>query len=227
MTNEPNESASASPKRKKTAIVVGVVAAIVVVAGAGFFVWHEQPSFCNAICHTPMDEYYATWEDGSYDRYGNEIEDANGMMSYLHAGYSTDGSEVEHGQGIACLDCHVPTITEQVTEGIGWVTGNYYYPLEEHTLADLTEARGVEARQFCTNDTCHSDLQTDEALAASTESLSESRNPHDWSEHGDVECSTCHKAHSQSVNSCSECHDDAPIPDGWLSVSEKDELPGL
>ena len=36
-------------------IVVGVVAVVLVAAGAGFWVWHEQPGFCNAICHDPMD----------------------------------------------------------------------------------------------------------------------------------------------------------------------------
>ena len=46
---------AAQKKKKKWPIVVGVVVAVLVVAGAGFWVWHEQPSFCNAICHTPMD----------------------------------------------------------------------------------------------------------------------------------------------------------------------------
>ena len=44
---------AAQKKKKKWPIVVGVVVAVLVVAGAGFWVWHEQPSFCNAICHTP------------------------------------------------------------------------------------------------------------------------------------------------------------------------------
>ena len=46
-----------APKRKRAraAIIAGVTAAIIIVAGAGFWVWHEQPSFCGAICHTPMD----------------------------------------------------------------------------------------------------------------------------------------------------------------------------
>ena len=36
--------------------IVGVVVAVVLVcAGGGFYVWHNQPSFCNAICHEPMD----------------------------------------------------------------------------------------------------------------------------------------------------------------------------
>ncbi len=55
------ESASAAQRaaraKKKWPIVVGCVAAVLVLAGAGFFVWHQQPSFCNAICHVPMDNY--------------------------------------------------------------------------------------------------------------------------------------------------------------------------
>ena len=37
---------AAQKKKKKWPIVVGVVVAVLVVAGAGFWVWHEQPSFC-------------------------------------------------------------------------------------------------------------------------------------------------------------------------------------
>ena len=55
------EAAGASPAPQRhgrgTAVVVAVVAAILVVAGVGMWVWHEQPSFCGAICHTPMDNY--------------------------------------------------------------------------------------------------------------------------------------------------------------------------
>lgn len=39
--------------------------AIIVVAGAGFWVWHEQPSFCNAVCHSTMDHYVETYDDGN------------------------------------------------------------------------------------------------------------------------------------------------------------------
>ena len=53
---------AAQKKKKKWPIVVGVVVAVLVVAGAGFWVWHEQPSFCNAICHDPMDPYLPTFE---------------------------------------------------------------------------------------------------------------------------------------------------------------------
>ena len=64
------EDAQAAPKKKgkKLPIILGVVAVVIVAAGAGFFVWHEQPTFCNAICHTPMDAYVETYVDGTYDK---------------------------------------------------------------------------------------------------------------------------------------------------------------
>ena len=57
-----NENAPAPKRARRGAIVGGVVAVVVVVAAIGAFVWHEQPSFCNAICHTPMDGYLETYE---------------------------------------------------------------------------------------------------------------------------------------------------------------------
>ncbi len=33
--------------------------------------------------------------------------------------------------GVNCLGCHVPTITQQLTEVSETITGEYYYPLEE------------------------------------------------------------------------------------------------
>jgi len=82
---EETEAAPAAKKaRKKWPIVVGVVVAVLVVAGAGFWVWHEQPSFCNAICHTPMDPYLPTYEatpgEPATDKWGNELETASGML---------------------------------------------------------------------------------------------------------------------------------------------------
>ena len=46
---EGAEAGEAAPKKKgkKWPIVVGVVAVVLIAAGAGFWVWHEQPSFCD------------------------------------------------------------------------------------------------------------------------------------------------------------------------------------
>ena len=40
-----------------------VVVAVAIIAGAGLWVWHEQPSFCAAICHVPMDPYLETYDE--------------------------------------------------------------------------------------------------------------------------------------------------------------------
>lgn len=99
-------------KKKKWPIVVGVVVAVLVVAGAGFWVWHEQPSFCNAICHTPMDAYLPTYEaepgQAATDVWGNEVANASGMMAAMHRAQN----------GTTCLGCHVPTLSEQIGEGM-------------------------------------------------------------------------------------------------------------
>ena len=120
-TEEPAKDAKkARSGKKKWPIVVGVVAVVLVAAGAGFFVWHEQPSFCNAICHTPMDAYAESYIDGSHDKYGNELteeSDKMAMMAYYH-GHTTEGETTN------CLGCHVPTLGEQITEGMHWVTGS-------------------------------------------------------------------------------------------------------
>ncbi|MDU1389817.1 MAG: salivary glue protein Sgs-3, partial [Eggerthella sp.] len=57
MAEEPVVIGDPAPRTRKWPIVVGVVVVVLIAAGAGFWVWHEQPSFCAAICHTPMDEY--------------------------------------------------------------------------------------------------------------------------------------------------------------------------
>ena len=65
--SQPEEGAQTpSPKRKAKRgwVIGGVVAAVIVVAGAGFWVWHETPSFCNSICHSPMDSYVDTYYSG-------------------------------------------------------------------------------------------------------------------------------------------------------------------
>lgn len=215
--------------KKKLPIVLGVVVVVLVVAGAGFFMWHEQPSFCNAICHTPMDAYAETYLDGTYDKYGNEMTDEaskKAMMAYAHA---TNEEKTTN-----CLGCHVPTMGEQISEGMNWISGSYEVAgenangqliLETRELSDLVAARGVSEDEFCLKSGCHvtdsgAVMTRDDLVAATAEY---DRNPHQ-SKHGDKACSECHQAHAQSVNRCSECHEDAPIPEGWLSVSDAKKI---
>ena len=115
--SQPGDGAQApSPKRKAKRgwIIGGVVAAVIVVAGAGFWVWHETPSFCNSICHSPMDSYVDTYYSGD-----------QGMLVTVHA---------EAGNN--CLSCHEPVITEQVGEVMKWTSDDYPMTADGTKLAD-------------------------------------------------------------------------------------------
>lgn len=213
------EEAAPKKKGKKWPIVVGVVVVVLIAAGAGFWVWHEQPSFCNAICHTPMDPYLPTYEaepgQPATDKWGNEVANASGMMAAVHRVSSDEG-----GAGATCMSCHVPTIGEQVSEGMAWITGNYYNPLEERDLEQLVEARGAEKDEFCLNESCHNLTRAD--LIKTTENLGQ-YNPHQ-PQHSEQTCSSCHKAHRASVNACTQCHTDSYVPEGWLSYQQEQLL---
>ena len=209
---EASQPATKRPmeKRKRLGISLGCIAVVLVVAGAGFMVWHEQPSFCNAICHDPMDPYLPTFEatpgQPATDKWGNEVDDASSMLAAVH-----------NQAGKTCMDCHVPQLDEQMTEGAEWVTGNYDSPLGERTATQLVEARGLEnSDEFCMNTSCHP-YGRDE-LVKKTAWMGKI-NPH-TPQHGEQKCTTCHKAHRASVNYCTQCHTDAVVPDGWLSYTD-------
>ena len=107
-----------SPKRprrlsRKAGVAIGVVAVVVVAAGAGLWVWHEQPSFCSAVCHSPMDSYV----EGYYE--------ADTLMSDRHL-----------EAGVGCLSCHEPRIDQQISEGLKWVAGDFEDPLDPSNLAN-------------------------------------------------------------------------------------------
>ena len=123
---EANGGMAPSKKRKtdrRWPIVAAVVAVVVAVAGGGFWVWHEQPSFCNAICHTPMDPYVAAFDQqpgtAGVDKWGNEVSNTSSMLAVVHA-----ASKDEGGADANCLSCHKPTIAQQLTEVSEWSTGN-------------------------------------------------------------------------------------------------------
>lgn len=212
--------------RKRKVAIAGVVVGVVVIAGAGLLWWHEQPSFCGAICHVSMDNYLMTYEEQpgveGVDKYHNKVANTNGMMAVVHK-----------ESGVTCMGCHVPTIGEQMHEGAEWVSGSYQvvetsdegsYSLESRDLRTLTQARRdagtlENSDQFCLNESCHNMTRDDLEKATS----GYKRNPH-YPQHGQLQCSDCHKAHEASVNTCSECHADAPIPEGWITYSEYKQL---
>ena len=212
-----------APRRRRGLVAAGVIVAVLAVAGAGMWAWHETPAFCGAICHAPMDAYLDTYDNGTTDKFGNALDDTarTSMLSYAHKGY-------DH---TTCLDCHVPVLDQQISEGMEWVSGTYaVIPrddgmnyLRSRTLAELTEASGVDEEAFCLNESCHPATPDREALAKWTECFGSPYNPH-LTRHGEVDCGTCHKGHSQSVNYCTECHPSAPVPEGWLTMAQAREM---
>ncbi len=232
---------SPAKKKRRTPVVIGVVVVVVIAAVAGGLAWHEQPSFCNAICHTPMDGYLETYEaapgEAATDKWGNEVADAGSMMAALHR----EKGE-ESGTAITCLSCHTPTLSEQLSEGAHWVSGSYnvsqtltesFVPTERNG-DELTEARGTDAESFCLKSGCHVNDDGSVMTKADLEKLTADeygeRNPHATDESlpsnhtAKLACTDCHKGHRASVMGCSQCHSDSKIPEGWLSSSEASEL---
>ena len=228
---EANGGMAPSKKRKtdrRWPIVAAVVAVVVAVAGGGFWVWHEQPSFCNAICHTPMDPYVAAFDQqpgtAGVDKWGNEVSNTSSMLAVVHA-----ASKDEGGANANCLSCHKPTIAQQLTEVSEWSTGNmplfaneaYGLVLGERDTEQLGEWLGQEGDAFCLNEACHNITRQD--LVKKTARFGE-RNPH-MAMHGQQrDCGDCHKAHRASVMYCTQCHSEAEVPEGWLTVAEANKL---
>ena len=169
-----------------------------------------------------MDAYLPTYESEinqpGVDKWGNEVSNSNAMLAPLHRAAADNAT---------CLTCHVPTLSEQIGEGMSWITGSYevlntqtgQQVVPEKSLEDLVAARGIEADQFCLNESCHN-MTRDDLIQATADM---ERNPH-VPQHGENQCSDCHKAHRASVNMCSQCHNDAPIPEGWISAADNTAL---
>ena len=216
LNDSPAETAAPkkSSAKKRVGIVCGVIAVIVAIAGFGMWTWHDDPSFCGTVCHTPMASYLETYDQKpnteGVDKYGNPVSNTSAMLA------------VQHGaMGFDCLTCHKPTLGQQISEGTTWQTGTYTYPLDERSVAELGEPTGMGSDEMCLNESCHNMTRDDlYNLTADEENL---YNPH-WSHHETLDCGTCHKAHGQSVLYCTQCHAQAPVPEGWLSMGEYNEM---
>ena len=113
--SEASEFVVLPKTKKKKRILLIVLAAVVVVIGAlsvGGLLWHNDPSFCNAICHSPMDPYV----QGFY----------SGDQSLLVSAHMENGE--------ACLTCHEPTLGEQIDELGVWLKDNFSEPLKMKNL---------------------------------------------------------------------------------------------
>lgn len=209
--------AAPAPRKHKRGITVAVVVvAVLVVAGCGMLAWHETPSFCGTVCHTPMSTYLDTYEatpnTQGVDAYGNEVSNTNSMLAVVHA---------SAGQG--CMRCHEPSLDQQMSEGMAWVSGNYEYPLPERSVNDLMVDSGKDggSEAFCLKSGCHDAIGITSRDDLEQATVDMPFNPH-TRQHGDIDCGTCHKAHRASTLYCTQCHAEAvdELPAGWVTYQD-------
>jgi cytochrome c nitrite reductase small subunit len=173
---------------KKILVMVGAVVAIAAIAvGAGaLWNYHQNPEFC-AICHI-MQPYVDSWQGSDF-------------MVRQHA-------EAD----IACLDCHEPTIGQQVQEVFKYVTGKYETPLT-----------GPEfPKEFCLG--CHEHGSYEELAERTKDYVYDDQNLNPHNPHPDLQderveaefdCWHCHSAHhtSRGMDYCWGCHHDGDFED--------------
>ena len=223
------ENQPAEKRKSKKLPIIAVVIAVIAIAGIGFWSWHETPGFCAAFCHN-MDRYLEGYEQEQgvtgVDKYGNAVSNTNAMMATMHR--NTKATAMPE---IRCMGCHHAVIGEQVSEGIGWATGNYLDPLDERVGEHLTDWWNEPANNFCANENCHVYLLGDDGtlsydkLEASTKSRT--FNPHErHHENLTLQCTDCHKGHRASTVVCTGCHnhENIELPDGWITYAESQEI---
>jgi hypothetical protein len=160
-------------------VVAGVIAVVAIGGGVALWNYHEEPAFCSTFCHI-MGPYVDSWTDSD-------------LLANAHA-------EAD----VTCLDCHEPTLDEQIQEVIVYVQGDYSVPLPELRTSKDWCFRCHEHEAYAEVAELTKDYTIDGEL----------HNPHD--PHADVvsvttedfECRNCHSMHKESVGVefCYECH---------------------
>lgn len=167
---------------RKRVIVIGVLLGVVVIGGVGaigLWTYHERPEFC-ATCHI-MEPYLESWVSSDYGAYEHALE------------------------GVSCLECHVPTVEEQVHELVVYMQGDYEVPLEEMEVSE----------EFCYD--CHLDDEHASLEQVMQRTADREVDPHDSHLIGEMECDTCHSMHKASADYCAECHGPLATGPGWTT----------
>ena len=188
--------------RKKLASAACVAAIVLIGAGAGFWVWHEQPSFCGSVCHDTMGSYLDSYEQGS-------------MLANHHA-----------QSGVVCLDCHEAEPATQLAELQVQLSGDYRLPLAKMETDDSFCLRdGCHTREAITAATAGyiagGDTNINPHDIPFSPDYGATESPHEVGG-GTVPCTTCHTVHRASAgidycydachhtktfDSCYGCHD--------------------
>jgi len=192
--NPENETPTTSTKKptrkshKKLWIALAAVTVAVVAAVFGFLAWHEQPRFCNAVCHSPMDPYV--------ENYYSENRALTVVAHRLSA--------------VSCLDCHESELSQQVDEALKWLTGDYSDPLSLRRFGTIEYCF-----QCHDDDDKGTGVDWDEIVMETASYQGSGRNPHD-NHLGSINCYTCHSMHRGSKLYCTQCHDNIRTPETWM-----------
>lgn len=183
-----------TPEKKKK-LIVALVAALVVFGALGVagWKWHEMPSFCNAICHSPMDRYVEGYYSGD-----------DTLLITKHA-----------GAGIECLECHHPGIETQIMEVTHWVSGNFYDPLYKRNLGnDFCLDPNCHPFTYQDLEQATADLPFNpHSLQHGEQQCASCHRMHDQSV---LYCTQCHNEAAQLIDSNSTTK-------GWLTVDQAKE----
>ena len=114
------------------------------------------------------------------------------VMDPYVVGYESEEllSHVHQKAGVECIDCHENGIEDKIQETVWYVTDDFDDPPYKRDFGN----------EMCTK--CHDDLDRIKIKTDEGDGI----NPHD-SHLGDLNCADCHKMHTKSKASCSECHD--------------------
>lgn len=203
--------AAPARKPKKWPIVISILAIFLAVFFVAFLHWHEEPTFCNAFCHQPMDKYVEGYYSGD-----------DSMLVTAHA-----------ENGVTCLSCHWPQakMLDLVHEVVYWTTDRFTDPLPAHQYA-VGEQSAFVSDEFCGR--CHDGVTAPKKESATANMFGE-YDPHNIptniAEHmtagkdgGAIQCGDCHTVHKGQTMICAECHDDvfneSTVPDGWTIPSD-------
>ncbi|MCL1798344.1 MAG: cytochrome c3 family protein [Eggerthellaceae bacterium] len=184
VAEENTNAAIKTKKRKKWAITLGVVLTVILAAGIGGWTWHEQPSFCSAICHDTMDHYVETWESSNY----------------------TVRAHAENG--VTCLQCHEASIPDQINEAMKQISGDYVVPFAKMETDDAFCLRdGCHTREELESGTPIIDSKGNQSNPHSQTTNNDVRSPH-GAGGSTISCSTCHTIHRKSTGTdyCYSCH---------------------
>ena len=172
-------------KKRKIILALGVTVVVAMtLAGLALWQYHERPQFC-ATCHV-MQPYLDSWTGSTSET----------MLALEHA-----------EEDVTCLDCHEPTVEQQMQELVSYVKADFSTPLKTRNFGQDT----------CFD--CHlpNEQTSYDEIVARTEDYvvdGERVNPH-ATHLGEEECYRCHRVHRTSlgITYCYSCHHEHTLAD--------------